>query len=100
MLAHCAQIYAKARKDIPGLTNQVEKGEFAELKAWLNKNVHALGSLHASGGEWQWLPRICMPLGPCIQVAVSGGDCLRKAWRAHRRIMLPSATPSCLRLAG
>jgi len=48
---YACQIYAKAQQDIPGLSERIEKGQFAELKSWLNKNVHELGSLHDSGDE-------------------------------------------------
>ncbi|MCE9618931.1 MAG: carboxypeptidase M32 [Planctomycetes bacterium] len=35
-----AQLFEKARKDIPGLDEGFSRGEFAPLLAWLRKNVH------------------------------------------------------------
>lgn len=40
---YCAQFFEKAIKDIPDLHKQMEKGQFADLKAWLNKKIHAHG---------------------------------------------------------
>ena len=40
---YCAQFFEKASKDIPSLQQQFEKGQFGELKSWLNKNIHAHG---------------------------------------------------------
>lgn len=39
------QIYASAEKAIPGLEQQIEKGEFTPLRQWLNTNIHQRGSL-------------------------------------------------------
>ena len=46
-----AQIFFHARSQIPDLEQALQRGEFAGLKAWLNKEVHELGSLPASGDE-------------------------------------------------
>lgn len=48
LLGQCcaAQLFAAAKKQIPNLEANFAKGEFAELKAWLNKNVHTFGSLY------------------------------------------------------
>jgi len=48
---YAAQIFAKACKDIPDLINQIEHGEFANLRAWLGENIHKMGSLYSSGDE-------------------------------------------------
>ncbi len=37
------QIWEKARAAIPGVDEQIERGEFGELHAWLRENVYALG---------------------------------------------------------
>ena len=36
-------MFEKATTDIPGLQKQFEKGQFGELKTWLNTNIHAQG---------------------------------------------------------
>lgn len=38
-----AQLWEKIQKDIPGLDNQICRGEFGELLAWLRKNIHQHG---------------------------------------------------------
>ena len=40
---YCAQFFEKALADMPDLYEQFARGEFSELKAWLNKNIHAHG---------------------------------------------------------
>ena len=37
------QIWEAARRDLPELSEQVGRGEFAPLREWLGENVHALG---------------------------------------------------------
>jgi carboxypeptidase Taq len=37
------QIWEKLRADIPGSDEQIERGEFAEIHAWLREHVYALG---------------------------------------------------------
>jgi carboxypeptidase Taq len=38
-----AQLWEKINKDIPNLSDQIRKGKFDELLAWLRKNVHRYG---------------------------------------------------------
>lgn len=40
---YAAQFYVKAEEDIRYLDDQFASGNFTELKAWLNKNIHAHG---------------------------------------------------------
>lgn len=40
---YAAQYFAQAKKDIPGLPQQVEQGEFAQLLQWLRTNIHQYG---------------------------------------------------------
>jgi carboxypeptidase Taq len=40
---YCAQLFEKAQQDMPDLLSQFERGEFGNLKTWLNTNVHAHG---------------------------------------------------------
>jgi carboxypeptidase Taq len=40
-----AQLFAAARKAVPGLLGSIGKGDFAPLLAWLRANVHGKGSL-------------------------------------------------------
>ncbi|GFR49967.1 hypothetical protein Agub_g12106, partial [Astrephomene gubernaculifera] len=48
---YATQLYDAAAKDIPDLVDKIAAGDFKPLKSWLNANVHALGSLPASGDE-------------------------------------------------
>jgi carboxypeptidase Taq len=40
---YAAQIFEKVLEDMPDLHEQFERGEFANLKRWLNENIHAHG---------------------------------------------------------
>jgi carboxypeptidase Taq len=40
---YSAQFFARARQDIPNLSQQFEVGNFSELLAWLRKNIHTHG---------------------------------------------------------
>jgi carboxypeptidase Taq len=40
---YAAQFFEQAEKDISGLAGMTAKGEFAELLAWLRKNIHQYG---------------------------------------------------------
>lgn len=48
---YAAQIYEKARDEIPDLEEGLARGEFAPLRLWLNEKIHRVGSLYASGDE-------------------------------------------------
>lgn len=37
----CAQLFERAKRDIPGLEAGFARGEFAPLLEWMNRNVHA-----------------------------------------------------------
>ncbi len=43
-----AQFYAQAKKDLPGIDKQIEKGDFKKLVNWLHENIHAQGSLYSA----------------------------------------------------
>ena len=45
---YAAQFFEQAKKDIPGLIDQVEEGNFKELLSWLRKNVHVHGKLYTA----------------------------------------------------
>ena len=45
---YCAQFFEQALSDIPSLPKQFEKGEFSELKSWLNENIHQHGRRFAA----------------------------------------------------
>ena len=38
-----AQLWEKINKDIPSLSDQIRKGDFSELLAWLRRNIHQHG---------------------------------------------------------
>lgn len=40
---YCAQFFEKASEDISDLQRQIERGEFSELREWLNENIHQHG---------------------------------------------------------
>ncbi len=40
---YCAQFFEKANKDLPDLQQNFAQGKFADLKNWLNQNIHAPG---------------------------------------------------------
>jgi carboxypeptidase Taq len=46
---YAAQFWEKINSDIPGLAGQMAKGEFGQLKGWLNANVHAHGRRYRAG---------------------------------------------------
>eukprot|EP00798_Chlamydomonas_sp_ICE-L_P022485 gene22485-29611_t len=48
---YATQIYQHAKSQIPDLEDKIAKGEFKDLKAWLNENIHKVGSLYSSGDE-------------------------------------------------
>lgn len=45
---YAAQLLAAAEAQVPGLQAQFARGEFGQLKAWLNQNIHAHGRLYDS----------------------------------------------------
>jgi carboxypeptidase Taq len=46
---YAGQFWAKINKDIKGLPKLIEKGQFGELRGWLNKNIHAHGRRYRAG---------------------------------------------------
>jgi carboxypeptidase Taq len=40
---YCAQFFEAALEEMPNLHRQFEKGEFGDLKTWLNENIHQHG---------------------------------------------------------
>lgn len=42
------QLFEKAKADLPGLSAQIERGEFGALRRWLGDNVHSRGSFYPS----------------------------------------------------
>lgn len=45
---YSAQFFAKAKQDIPGLTDQFTRGEFSSLLNWLRTNIHVHGRRYSS----------------------------------------------------
>lgn len=43
---YAAQFYAQAKKDIPSLEQEIERGNMAPLLAWLRGNVHRYGKFY------------------------------------------------------
>lgn len=41
-----AQFYNTMKKEIPDMSEQVEKGEFSAIKAWLGEHIHKHGSVY------------------------------------------------------
>lgn len=48
---YASQFYKTAKEKIPGLEQQIAQGNFAELKKWLNENIHSKGSLYPTGDQ-------------------------------------------------
>jgi carboxypeptidase Taq len=46
---YAAQFWEKINQDIKGLDKQIAKGNFADLKSWLNKNIHSPGKRWRAG---------------------------------------------------
>lgn len=46
---YASQFYKTVKEKIPGLEKQIEEGNFAELKKWLNENIHCKGALYPTG---------------------------------------------------
>jgi len=45
---YAAQFVDAAKHAIPGLDSDIRKGEFGQLKSWLNQEIHAQGRLYSS----------------------------------------------------
>lgn len=45
------QLYHKAKEDMPHLEQEIAKGQFSNLKMWLNRNIHESGSTHPSADD-------------------------------------------------
>jgi len=45
------QLFRQAKKEISNLEEKIEKGNFLELKQWLNKKVHEKGSLYPNADK-------------------------------------------------
>ena len=46
---YCAQLWETIVEQIPDLREQMARGEFGALKAWLNENIHAHGRRYRAG---------------------------------------------------
>jgi carboxypeptidase Taq len=46
---YCAQLWETINKKIPSLGEQMSRGDFGTLKAWLNQNIHAHGRRYRAG---------------------------------------------------
>jgi carboxypeptidase Taq len=46
-----AQLYAAARRDVPGLEDRLAAGDFAVLRDWLRAAVHSRGSVPRSADD-------------------------------------------------
>ena len=47
----CARTRDQAKQDIFDLEGKIAKGEFSELKQWLNDNIHESGSTYPSADD-------------------------------------------------
>lgn len=45
---YAAQFYAAMEKELPDVKKKIAKGDFAPVKAWLNKNIHAHGKTYSA----------------------------------------------------
>ncbi len=46
-----AQVYREAEAALPGLPEDLARGDFSRLMDWLGRNIHSKGRLHASADE-------------------------------------------------
>jgi len=46
---YAAQFYSVMEKQIKDIKNKISKGDFLEIKNWLNKNIHTHGKLYSAG---------------------------------------------------
>ena len=46
---YSAQFFSKMKKDIPDTDKKMVKGDFVEIKKWLNKKIHAHGKTYKAG---------------------------------------------------
>ncbi len=46
---YASQFFAKAKEEMPDLDTQFEKGDYANLKKWLNENIHSCGKKYKAG---------------------------------------------------
>jgi carboxypeptidase Taq len=46
---YAAQFWEKIQEDLPDLSRDIGKGRFEDLKAWLNKHIHAHGRRYTAG---------------------------------------------------
>eukprot|EP01125_Pyxidicula_operculata_P021186 TRINITY_DN8069_c0_g1_i1.p1 TRINITY_DN8069_c0_g1~~TRINITY_DN8069_c0_g1_i1.p1 ORF type:complete len:543 (+),score=141.51 TRINITY_DN8069_c0_g1_i1:91-1629(+) len=64
---YACQIFHHVKTQIPTLDEEIRQGNFSSLKAWLNKNIHQIGSLHASGED---LLKVVMGRGIDIELFI------------------------------
>jgi len=46
---YASQFFAKAQEEMPDLDQQFEKGDYSNLKKWLNENIHSFGRKYKAG---------------------------------------------------
>jgi carboxypeptidase Taq len=46
---YAAQFYSAMEKEIPNMSKKIAKGQFGEIKEWLNKNIHIHGKAYKAG---------------------------------------------------
>merc|ERR1719498_260073 len=48
---YACQIFGEAETQMPSLHDDIAAGRFSDLKGWLNKSIHEVGSLYPTGDE-------------------------------------------------
>lgn len=71
-----SQLYARLVEEVPDIEDQIRRGEFANVLAWLRANIHRRGCLYGSPDE---LVRVVTGRGIDAQVYI---DYLRKKYAA------------------
>ena len=64
---YAAQLYDKARADMPDLHDQFEVGEFGALKTWLNKNIHSHGQRYRAADLCEHVTGKALSADPLMQ---------------------------------
>ena len=52
---YAAQFWEKSKKDLPGLTENIQRGHFEELLHWLRTNIHQYGRRYRSEELCKWI---------------------------------------------
>lgn len=64
---YCAQLWETINAQIPSLPEQISRGEFGPLKAWLNTNIHGHGKRYRAGELCEMLTGRALSADPLMR---------------------------------